>query len=705
MTRIDAFAKLTGRAVYAADVDLPGLCHAAVARSPFPHARVVAVDPGPALEVPGVVGVFTAADLGQGRYGRRVRDVPLLAGSEARFAGERVVAVVAESRLAAERAAARVRIDYEELPAALEAEAALAPAAPAVHEAAWSYPGAVVSPDDPPNLQSRVRHGSPEEAERALAASAHLVDRTYRLPTGHQGYLEPQACVARVDPEGRVHVWMANKSPYRLRHQLAECLDLDPDLIQVHPVAIGGDFGGKGSPMDAPLCVELARRVGRPVKLVERYHEDLASANPRHSGRVRVRLGCDREGRLTGFRVDALFDGGAYAGFKPLPTVTLHGLEEVGSSYRVPAAAVEVRICYTHTVPRGHMRAPGAPEAVFAFESALDELAREAGLDPIEIRRRNLLADGEANPWGATWVEARGRVTLEAALEAYRPLPAPPGWRHGRGIAVYDRPTRPGRASLRLVPSGDRLMVETALPEQGGGVHTVLRQGLARALGMAADRIEVRQVSTAELPPDDGVGGSRVTATLSVAVARAAEALRASGAREPVTVVLDPATVPPVTSYCVQVAQVAVDPESGQVRVLELLTAVDVAEVVNPDAHRLQVEGGAVMGYGLACLEDLVLEDGRVWAASLGEFRIPSPVDVPALRTVLVPGGRGIGALGVKAVGELANVPTAAAIANAVADAVGVRVRDLPLTAERVHRGLTGGGEGTKEEEHRGGRR
>src|SRR5579875_781103 len=422
MARIDALAKLTGRAVYAADVDLPGLCHAAVARSPFPHARVVAVDPGPAREVPGVVGVFTAADLGGGRYGRRVRDVPLLAGPEARFAGERVVAVVAESRTAAEQAVARVRIDYEELPATLDAEAALAPTAPVVHEAPWSYPGAVVSPNDPPNLQSRVCHGTAEEAERALAKSVHLVDRTYRLAAGHQGYLEPQACVAMVDTEGRVHVWMTNKSPYRLRHQLAECLGLEPTLVEIHPVTIGGDFGGKGAPMDAPLCVELARRTGRPVKLVERYHEDLTAANPRHSGRVRVRIGCDEAGRLTGFQVDALFDGGAYAGFKPLPTVTLHGLEEIGSSYRVAAAAVEVRICYTHTVPRGHMRAPGAPEAVFAFESALDELAQEAGLDPVEIRRRNLLADGEANPWGVRWVEARGQATLEAALDAYRSL-------------------------------------------------------------------------------------------------------------------------------------------------------------------------------------------------------------------------------------------------------------------------------------------
>ena len=685
MGRVDAVAKLTGRAVYTGDVDLPGLCHVAVVRSPVPHARIVRVAAGEALAVEGVVGVFSGTDLGERLYGRRVRDVPVLAVDETRFVGERVAAVVAESRAAAERAAAGVLVDYEELPAALDAEAALRPGAPAVHEAPWLYPGAVVTESDPPNLQSRVRHGRPDEVERALAASSHRVDRTYTCASGHQGYIEPQACVASVDGDGRVHVWMANKSPFRLRAQIAECLGLDPEAVEVHPVAVGGDFGGKGSPMDAPLCVELARRTKRPVRLVRRYDEDLTSSNPRHSGRIRVRLACDGSGRLTALLADALFDGGACAGFKPAPTVSLHGLDAIGTSYRIPAAAVEVRIAYTHTVPRGHMRAPGAAEAVFAFESALDELAAEAGLDPVELRRRNVLRTGETNPSGVTWIEARGLETLEAALGAYRPLPAGPGWRHGRGIALYDRPTRPGRSSLRLAPSpsGAGVVAETALPEQGGGSHMVVREGLARALGIEPDRVEVRQVSTAELPPDDGVGGSRVTAALSMAVAEAAAAFAAAGG-EPVTVAVEPAGVPPVTSFCVQVAQVAVDPGSGQVRVLEVLTAADVARVLNPQAHLLQLEGGAAMGFGLACLEDLLIREGRVWAASMGEFRIPSAADVPVWRTVLVEGGRGVGALDVKAVGELANVPTAAAIANAVAAASGARVRDLPITAEKV---------------------
>jgi len=654
-------------------------------RSQVPRGRIVAIDSREARTAAGVTGVFTGRDIGLKLYGRRVRDAPVLAVDEVRFVGERVAAVVAESRSAAEKAAATVVVGVEELPPALEAEQALTPGSPRVHETPWTYPGAVVSEADPHNLQSRVCHGRPDEVEQRLAESRHVVDHVYRFASGHQGYIEPQTCVATVDPDGTVHVWMANKSPYRLRAQLAACLDMPPERIEIHPVAVGGDFGGKGSPMDAPLCVELARRTGRPVKLVQRYDEDLSSANPRHSGRIRVRVGCDGDGRLTALAADALFDGGAYAGFKPIPTVSLHGLADIGSSYRIPAAAVEARIAYTNTVPRGHMRAPGAPEAVFAFESALDELAGEAGIDPAEIRRRNLLRTGEANPWGETWLESRGLETLEAALMAYCPLDLEGGWRHGRGIAVYDRPTSTGKTSLRLLPSGEGIVAEVPMPETGTGAHTVVRDGLARELAIEPGLVEVRQVSTAALPHDDGVGGSRVTAALSKAVAEAASAFIDGGSSEAVTVVVEPGDTPQVTAFCVQIAQVAVDPQSGQVRVLEILSAVDVAEVVNPHAHRLQIEGGAAMGYGLACLEDLVMRDGRVWAANLGGFRIPSTVDVPAWRTVLVEGGSGVGALGVKSVGELSNVPTAAAIASAVADAAGVRVRDLPITAEKVY--------------------
>ncbi|HLQ60811.1 MAG TPA: xanthine dehydrogenase family protein molybdopterin-binding subunit [Candidatus Acidoferrales bacterium] len=688
MSRVDAADKVAGRALYAADIDLAGLCHAAVVRSPHPRARIVRIDAAEALALPGVLGVFAGTDFEERLFGRRVRDVPTLARGEARFLGERVAAVVAETREQAERAAARVRVVYEPQPAVVDAKAALDPGSPTVHEAPWSFPGAVAEPGSH-NLQAKVEHGSRAAAEAALAAADHQVDQTYITPTGHQGYLEPQAAVAGVDPDGRIHVWIANKSPYALRRQLAAGFEVDPAGIEVHPVAIGGDFGGKGSPMDAPLCVELARAVGRPVKLVLRYGEDLTAANPRHPARIRVRLGCDASGRLLGLSVDSLLDGGAYAGFKPVPTVVPHGVEEPGRPYRIPAAHTLSRVAYTNTVPRGHMRAPGSPQAVFAFESALDELALKAGIDPLEMRRRNLLRSGEPDPYGQTFVEARGRETLEAAIRAYQALPAPAGMRHGMGVAIYDRSTPGGSTSLRLIAgAAGTIEVEVPFPEQGSGVHTVVREGLARALDLPPDRIRVRQVSTAGLPQDDGVGGSRVTASLSVAIGKAAAAWRRRSGPDPVLVLTEREDGGPFTSYCVQIAQVAVDPETGRVQVLELLSAVDVAGVINPQAHRMQLEGAAAMGYGFACLEDLQVVDGQVWAAGLGEFRLPTSADVPRFRTVLVEGGRGIGALNVKSAGELSNAPAAAAIANAVARATGVRIRELPITAERVYRSL-----------------
>jgi CO/xanthine dehydrogenase Mo-binding subunit len=688
MGRVDAVDKVAGRALYTADVVLPQVCHAVLVRGTEPRAGILNIDSQEARAMPGVLGVFTASDFPARLFGRRVRDVPTLARGQVRFIGERVAAVVAETREQAERAAARVQVDYEPMEAVIDAERAMNPGAPAVHDSPWEYPGAVVAPGSH-NLQAAVEHGSAGAAESALAGAAHLVDAVYTTPSGHQGYIEPQAVLADVDADGRIHVWMANKSPYALRAQLATGLELDPSGIEVHPVAVGGDFGGKGSPMDAPLCIELARALGRPVKVVLRYGEDLVAANPRHPARIRVRLGCDSEGRLLGLAVDSLLDGGAYAGFKPIPTVVPHGVEEPGQSYRIPAVYTLSRVAYTNTVPRGHMRAPGGPQAVFAFESALDELAARAGLTPLEIRRRNLLRSGQPDPYGVTRLEARGLETLEAAMASYVPLPAPAGTRHGMGVALYDRATPSGGTSLRLLPLEDgAIQVDVPFPEQGSGVHTVVREGLARELGLAVDRIRIHQVSTAELPHDDGVGGSRVTASMSNAIGRAAAAWRKRDDDGPVLVVTERTEAPAISSYCVQVVQVAVDPETGQVRVLEVLSAVDVAEVINPRAHQMQLEGGAAMGYGFACLEDLQVSEGQVWAASLSEFRLPAAADVPRFRTVLLPGARGVGVLNVKPAGELTNVTTAAAVANAVAAAVGVRVRDLPITAERVFSGL-----------------
>lgn len=688
--RNDAWAKASGAVRYVSDQSLPGMLHAAVVRSLVPRARIVSVDTKVAETAPEVVGVFTAADVTATTYGRAVRDVPILARDTVRFAGERIAAVVAGTRQAAEAAAAMVDVTYDELPAVFTAQEAVLPGAPAVHDEPWNYPGAAVREGDGHNLQSLVVHGSAEAAERALAASAHVIDRAYATKSGHQGYLEPQSCIAAFE-DGRLRVWATTKSPYRLRAQLAECLGLDPATIDIEPGPVGGDFGGKGSPMDVPLCAELARLTGHPVKLVLRYTEDLTATNPRHPGRIRVRAGCDRDGRLTAISVQALLNGGAYAGFKPLANASLHGIDDCTMSYHVPALHIQAEIAYTNTVPRGHMRSPGAPQAAFAIESALDELAGVAGLSPAEVRRRNLVRPGFPSVTGKEWAEYRGGQVLDAALAqaSLSRAEAPAGWLRGTGLALYAREAPAlSRTSVRLLPlAGGRIKAEVPIPETGTGSHTVVRNLLAAALGVDYSDIDVVQVATGELPGDPGVGGSRVTVGVAELLARAARAWRErASADEPVLVQSGPpaAAPPAVSSYCAQVAQVAVDPATGQVKVLEILTAVDVGRIVHPAGHQMQIDGGTVMGYGFACLEDLAEDDGQVGAATLGEFKLPVMADVPVLRTVLVEGAQGATSANVKPVGELTNVPVAAAIANAVADATGRRIRELPITAERV---------------------
>ena len=692
--RADARDKATGLIQYSADLPVPaGTLEAVLVRNPFPHAEVTGIATEAALAVPGVVAVVTAVDLPAGLTGRRVRDMPLLAADVARFAGEPVAVVLAQPRDAAESAAALVDIGYRERAAVTDPVAALGSDSPLVHEAPWEYPGAVVSPADGRNLQSVVSDGDPKAVSRALARAATVVSATYRTPAGHQGYLEPLAWVAFPPADGITRLRGTTKSPYRLRGQVAACLGLRPEEIQVDPVPLGGDFGGKGGVYEASLCAALAMLAGRPVRLVLRSEEDLSATDVRHPAVIRIRLGCDASGRLVGLDFDGVFDGGAYAAAKPTPPVSLHGALECALGYRLPCFAMRARIAYTNTVPKGHMRSPGAPQTVFAIESALDELAAAAEISPLELRRRNLLATGEPDAYGHAWAEARGRQTLAAVATTAagpglsEPCLPEPGLAYGTGIAVYARPTpSPAATSLSLTPlPGGRLEVGVPVPETGTGSHAVIARLLAAELGVDPSLLTVRQLPTTELPGDPGVGASRVTVGLSRAASRLAAEWRASLRDGPVTVSLPAGSEPPALTYCAQVARVAVDLETGQVRILELVSAVDVADVVSPAAHQMQIDGGAVMGIGFARLEDLLEDDGQVGASSLGEFRLPAAPDVPVLRTVLVPGGQGVGPANVKAIGELTNVPVAAAVANAIADATGVRVRDLPLTAERVY--------------------
>ena len=506
----------------------------------------------------------------------------------------------------------------------------------------------------------------------------------------------------------------------------------------LHTPAIGGDFGGKGSPMDIPLCLELSRRTGRPVQMTMRYAEELMAAAPRHASVTRVRVGVSRDGQLQAMDVHAVFNAGAYGAFRPSANFGAR----TATSYHIPAIRVVAERVYTNQVPGGNARAPGGPQFTFAVESMLDLVAREMGIDPFAFRRQNLLREGEASPFGDHWLDVRATETLDLAEKAYRPVfpkDAPPTVRFGRGMAVYDRATHaPQRTSMRLRLQADgSIEVQVAVMETGTGSHTMIRRVVAEGLGLPLDRVVIRYVGTAYLPYDSGVGGSRVTISASEAAHLGVLEFRQALQREmaqalgiPVHQVewraggvgadtasgrtLDLAalaargvTVETVTdtgvgqearggeheeaatSFCVQIAQVGVDVETGQVFLYEVLSAHDVADILEPISHQSQIEGGVVMGIGYALREDLGIEEGRVSAAHLGDYKMSNIADTAGIRVELLRGGKGVGALNVKGIGEIPNVPTAAAIANAVADAVGVRIDTLPIPAEKVLRALS----------------
>src|SRR5205823_5649166 len=324
-----------------------------------------------------------------------------------------------------------------------------------------------------------------------------------------------------------------NKSPYRLREQLSAAFGIPVEHFIMHTPAVGGDFGGKGSPMDIPLCLELSRQTGQPVQMTMRYGEELMAAAPRHASVIRVRVGVSCDGRLQAMDVHAVFNGGAYGAFRP----NVNFGARAASSYNIPAIRVVAERVYTNQVPGGNARAPGAPQFTFAVESMLDLVARQMGLDPVTFRRNNLLRDGEASPFGDHWPEVRAVATLDLAEAAYRPVfptEAPRTVRFGRGMAVYDRATHAAqRSSLRLRLQADG-SIEAQVPvmETGTGSHTVIRHVVAAGLGLPLDHVVIRYVGTAHLPFDSGVGGSRVTLSASEVAHLGALEFRAALQRE-----------------------------------------------------------------------------------------------------------------------------------------------------------------------------
>src|SRR5262245_30643577 len=415
--RVEGQEKVTGVTCYTADVALPGILWGRALRSPLPHARIVRIETSRAQQVPGVHVVLIGADVRGIRYGRRLFDVPVLAEERVRFAGERVAAVAAEDRDAAEEALGLIDVEYEELPAVFDLMQAIEEDAPLLHPEVNSYLGL---PRPLENLSNIVvlDTWSKGSIERGFAEADLIVENTFTVPRQHQAYLEPHSCVVWIDDHERVQVWASSKVPYQVKEQLAVALRLPKERIRLNPVAIGGDYGGKGSPMDIPLAYFLAVRTGRPVKMVMDYVEELTAGNPRHAAIVQLKTGVKRGGAIVAHQARVLFDSGAYGGFKPTPAVNLGGASKAGGPYRIPHVHIEGVQVYTNTIPGGFMRAPGEPQTLFAIESHIDCIARQLGMDPLDFRLKNLLEDGDETPIGTRYQDIRAQTTLEAAVDA-----------------------------------------------------------------------------------------------------------------------------------------------------------------------------------------------------------------------------------------------------------------------------------------------
>ncbi len=734
--RVEGTEKVSGRATYAADVHLPGTLWGKVLRSPHPHARITHIDASRARELEGVKAVITGKDIPNSYMGRIIRDIPVLCWDKVRFIGDRVAAVAAETLDAAEAALERIEVRYEELPVVFDPLEAMQPNAPRLHDDVASYDGApqdILIPDVPNGL-NRLTWGK-GDIEQGFREADLVLEHTFRTPIRHQGYLEPQSALVSIDDDGRVQAWVSTKSPYATRGQLAKAIDVPELRVRLNAVDVGGDFGGKGDAMDLPICYFLARQAMRPVKIVHTYTEEIAAGSPSHLTVITVRSGIKRDGRIVARHLKAVHASGAYGGQK-FVRATLGGAGTAGP-YRIDHTFMEAIQVYTNVMPCGFWRAPGALQTMFAVESHMDLLAQELKMDPAEFRLKNMLGEGEENAIGRRMEGVKARETLQAALNAAGWWKRKPKPNLGRGIGMYERFTGAGPSWIGLTAETDgTLTLLTVSGDQGTGLRTVLCQAVAAEMRVPIERVRVVVGDTDVVPfsIDIGFGGSRSTniggqAVISACgelktklLPKAAQMLNCAqedidygggqfwSRQKPKQVVGlgelvkrgdggGPITVTSKievqrkfssTSFVAQVAEVEVDPETGQARLHQFISAHDVATIINPIGHQGQIDGGSVMAIGTALMEEILVEEGKVTTTNLGEYKLPNIADIPKLKTVLVRSESGPGAYQTKGIGEMANVSPPAAIANAVADATGVRLFELPITSEKIYKALQG---------------
>jgi CO/xanthine dehydrogenase Mo-binding subunit len=725
--RKDGPAKVTGGAEYAYDVALPGMLHGKSVRSPYPHARIVKIDASKALALPGVHAVLTGEDLAGHVYGNRVRDVPVLANGVVRFIGEKVAAVVADDEPTAERARDLVEVEYVELDAIFTIEDAMAADAPVLHPNMLGYQGFMKPPEQPSNIFFTNVYGQ-GDIEAGFAEADQIFEDTYTTQRQHPVFFEPRACVVDADLDGRVQIWTSTKAPYGLKGAISLAIGVDNEKLLINPTYVGGDFGGKGCPWDEPLAYFLSAKTGRPVKMLMDYQEEFEAGNPRHASVVKVRTGVKNDGTITAHHQDMIFNSGGYAGLMPLGY--LAGTDRIAANWKIDNARFDHRQVYTNTVPGGYMRGPGEVQGTFAMESHLDEIARKLGMGIVEFRQKNILRPGDVTPMNEQFSGVRAEETLLAAV-AKVGYPKANGPYVGVGISMCSRPAGGGETHVEItIESEGTVLLRTPIFEQGSGVHTVLAIIAAEELGTTVENIRVVPWNTDAVANDSGIAGSRGTRMMIPAAHEASTSAKnellntaaeltgwpiehlesKDGAvvntesgeqigwadllgRVPDRPVMGRASnkdmgLAEYTTFAAQIAEVEIDPETGQIHLRRFLSAHDVGTVMNPIGHQGQINGSIVTGLGYALMEELPIEDGRVMTQSFADVKIPTIADLPEFETLLLPSDEGVGPYKVRSIGEAPLLGVAPAIANAIRDATGIRFHDLPLTAEKILAGL-----------------
>ena len=736
--RPDGIDKVTGRAAFGADLVMPGMLYGRIKRSPFAHAKIVAIDTKRALALPGVKAVITGADfpdladelIDGGEAASSMRDLAwnVMARAKALYDGHAVAAVAAISPAIAEDALDLIEVTYETLPHVLDVEASMDPDAPLLHDHIFTS-GLPEKPTTPSNIAARHQFVR-GDIDAALADAEVTVEARYTTKAVHQGYIEPHACVASMTADGQAQVWSSSQGHFMVRTYCAKVLQLDISSLRVTPAEIGGGFGGKTTVYLEPVALLLSRQAGAPVKLVMSRDEVFRATGPTSAGVIEVRLGATRDGTITAADVLLKFQAGAFPG-SPVGAACMTAI----ACYDVPNFRVVGWDVVTNTPKVAAYRAPGAPIVAFGVESAMDELARKLGMDPIDLRAKNGARDGVKASYGPTFQNIGFLESLEA-IKQHPNYAIPLGPNQGRGVAVgfWFNVGGESTAAIHIGEDGSAT-VATANPDIGGSRASMAIMA-AETLGIPVENVRPVVPDTASIGYSMLTGGSRTTFAVGMAVVQAAEkvvvelkrraaklwdvspdqvawedgkaiCLDAAKDAKPMTLKAlagqSARTGGPISAevslnaqgagpgFATHVCDVEIDPETGHVTVLRYTASQDVGRAIHPSYVEGQIQGGVAQGVGWALNEEYIFDaEGRMENAGFLDYRVPVASDLPMIDTVLVEVPNPRHPFGAKGVGEVPIVPPLAAVANAVRAAIGVRMCDLPLSPPKIRAAMDG---------------